>query len=65
VNGLGAALARERVVVPYLREGSLAELPGPRMPARWSYHIVYPSHKRLRPAAQAFVDWLVASAAAG
>jgi len=57
--GLGAALARERVVVPYLANGSLVELPGPRLPARWSYHIVYPAHRRLRPAAQVFVDWLL------
>jgi DNA-binding transcriptional LysR family regulator len=58
-RGLGAALARERVVGPYLADGSLAELPGPRMPARWSYHVVYPAHRRLRPAAQVFVDWLL------
>ena len=59
IQGLGAVLARERVVAPYLADGRLVELPGPRMPARWSYHIVYPSHRRLRPAAQAFVDWLL------
>ena len=58
VHGIGAALARERVVVPYLRDGRLVELPGPRMPARWGYHVVYPAHRRLRPAAQAFVDWV-------
>ena len=61
--GLGAALARERIVVPYLADGRLAALPGPRMAARWGYHIVYPSHRRLRPAAQAFVDWLLSVAA--
>jgi LysR family glycine cleavage system transcriptional activator len=59
IQGLGAVLARERVVAPYLADGRLVELPGPHMPARWSYHIVYPSHRRLRPAAQAFVDWLL------
>ncbi|MGO4551772.1 LysR substrate-binding domain-containing protein [Lysobacter sp. 2RAF19] len=58
-NGIGAALARERIVVPYLRDGRLVELPGPRMAARWGYHIVYPAHRRLRPAAQVFVDWLL------
>lgn len=58
-NGLGAALARERVVVPYLADGRLVALPGPRLPARWSYHIVWPAHRRLRPAAQVFVDWLL------
>ena len=59
VHGLGAALARERVVGPYLRDGTLAPLPGPRLSARWSYHIVWPAHRRLRPAAQTFVDWLL------
>jgi LysR family transcriptional regulator, glycine cleavage system transcriptional activator len=58
-QGLGAALARERVVRPYLDDGTLAVLPGPRLPARWSYHVVYPAHRRLRPAAQEFVDWLL------
>lgn len=58
-NGIGAALARERIVVPYLRDGRLVELPGPRMAARWGYHIVYPAHRRLRPVAQVFVDWLL------
>jgi DNA-binding transcriptional LysR family regulator len=57
--GLGAALARERVVAPYLEDGRLVVLPGPRLPARWSYHVVYPAHRRLRPAAQLFVDWLL------
>ncbi len=61
-NGMGAALARERIVVPYLRDGRLVELPGPRMAARWGYHIVYPAHRRLRPAAQVFVDWLLSVA---
>jgi len=46
-------------VVPYLRDGRLVELPGPRMAARWGYHIVYPAHRRLRPVAQVFVDWLL------
>ena len=61
-HGMGAALARERIVVPYLRDGRLVELPGPRMPARWGYHVVYPAHRRLRPAAQVFVDWLSSTA---
>jgi LysR family glycine cleavage system transcriptional activator len=34
-------------------------LPGPRLPARWGYHVVYPAHRRLRPAAQVFIDWLL------
>lgn len=59
-HGLGAALARERIVAPFLADGRLHRLPGPSIKARWSYFIVYPAHRRLRPAAQAFVDWLLA-----
>jgi LysR family glycine cleavage system transcriptional activator len=58
--GLGAALAREQVLTPWLRDGRLIALPGPPLPARWSYHVVYPSHRRLRTAARRFVDWLLA-----
>jgi LysR family glycine cleavage system transcriptional activator len=61
--GLGAALAREKIATPWLDNGRLRRLPGPVLPARWSYHIVYPSHRRLRPAAQVFVDWLLATSA--
>jgi DNA-binding transcriptional LysR family regulator len=61
--GLGAALAREKIATPYLADGRLRALPGPVLPARWGYYIVHPSHRRLRPAAQAFVDWLVADVA--
>ena len=60
VFGLGAALARQHIVVPYLANGRLLRLPGPELAARWSYFVVYPAHRRLRPAAQAFVDWLLA-----
>lgn len=62
-RGLGATLAREKIATPWLDDGRLQRLPGPILPARWSYHIVYPSHRRLRPAAQAFVDWLLAASA--
>ena len=62
-RGLGATLAREKIATPWLDDGRLRRLPGPILPARWSYHIVYPSHRRLRPAAQAFVDWLLAVSA--
>ena len=57
--GLGAALAREHIVTPYMANGRVVRLPGPELMARWGYHIVYPAHRRLRPAAQAFVDWLL------
>ncbi|GHE25016.1 LysR substrate-binding domain-containing protein [Vulcaniibacterium thermophilum] len=57
--GLGVALARGRIVQPYLDAGQLVKLPGPEMPGRWGYHIVYPAHRRLREPAQRFVDWLL------
>lgn len=58
-QGLGAALAREKISAPWLDSGRLHALPGPRLPTRWSYYIAYPSHRRLRAAAQSFVDWLL------
>jgi DNA-binding transcriptional LysR family regulator len=61
VFGLGAALARQHIVVPYLADGRLRRLPGPELNARWSYYVVYPAHRPLRAAAQVFVDWLLAS----
>jgi DNA-binding transcriptional LysR family regulator len=60
--GLGATLARDRIVGPYLASGRLVRLPGPAIPARWNYHVVYPAHRRLRPAAQVVVDWLLREA---
>jgi LysR family glycine cleavage system transcriptional activator len=60
VHGLGAALARDRIAAPYLASGYLLQLPGPALKARWGYYVVYPAHRRLRPAARAFVDWLLA-----
>ena len=57
--GLGIALARSRIAVPYLERGQLIRLPVPAMPARWGYYLVYPAHRRLRPAAQAFLEWLM------
>jgi DNA-binding transcriptional LysR family regulator len=60
VFGLGAALARQRIVTPYLDNNRLRRLPGPELVARWSYYVVYPAHRKLRPPAQAFVDWLLA-----
>lgn len=59
VYGLGVALARARVVAPYLADGRLRRLPGPTLTARWGYYVVYPAHRRLKPAAQALVDWLL------
>lgn len=63
-TGLGAVLARDRIATPYLASGRLVRLPGPAMPARWSYYVVEPTHRRLRPAARAFVDWVIEEARA-
>lgn len=59
VHGLGAALARDKIVAPYLAAGVLVRLPGPALKARWGYYVVYPAHKRLKPAARCFADWLL------
>ncbi|TZF90277.1 LysR substrate-binding domain-containing protein [Cognatilysobacter lacus] len=58
-TGLGAVLAREHVVAPYVADGRLVRLPGPALRARWAYYLVVPTHRRLRPAAHAFADWLL------
>ncbi|NTX67481.1 LysR family transcriptional regulator [Myxococcus sp. CA051A] len=58
-RGLGAALARDKVSEPFLSNGSLVRLPGPSLPTRYSYFVVYPSHRRLRAAARTFVDWVL------
>ena len=62
-HGLGAVLARERIAAPWLDSGRLQRLPGPTLPTRWRYYVVHPAHRRLRPAAQAFVDWLLTASA--
>jgi LysR family glycine cleavage system transcriptional activator len=59
VHGLGAALGREQIVAPYLADGRLVRLPGPTLPARFGYFVVYPAHRRLRQAARTFVDWVL------
>jgi len=61
--GLGVALARERILSPFLADGRLQVLDLPGLPARWSYYMVYPSHRRLSAPAQAFTDWLMADVA--
>jgi LysR family glycine cleavage system transcriptional activator len=57
--GLGAALARTRIVAPWIESGRLAPLPGPIVPARYSYYLIHPAHRRLSPAADAFARWLL------
>ena len=58
-NGLGVTLAREHIVPPFLEDGRLVPLAGPRMRSRWSYYVIHPSHRRLKPAAKVFADWLL------
>lgn len=62
VAGLGALLTRESVARPWLDSGALVPLPGPVLPSRWSYYLVKPKGRRLKPAAHAFADWLMAQA---
>lgn len=62
VAGLGVLLTRESVARPWLDSGALVSLPGPVLPSRWSYYLVKPKGRRLKPAAQAFADWLLAQA---
>ncbi|RKG88793.1 LysR substrate-binding domain-containing protein [Corallococcus terminator] len=59
VQGLGAALARDKIVTPYFADGRLVRLPGPTVPTRFSYFVVVPSHRKPRPAARAFIEWLL------
>lgn len=59
-QGLGAALARSSILQPWLDAGTLSKLPGPELPGRYSYHVVWPEHRRLKPAARSVVDWLLA-----
>jgi DNA-binding transcriptional LysR family regulator len=58
-HGLGAALAREKIVGPWLADGRLRRLPGPALPTRWNYFVVHPSHRRPRDCARLFLDWLL------
>jgi DNA-binding transcriptional LysR family regulator len=57
--GLGVALARDKIVAPFLEANLLVQLPGPALRARWRYYLIHPAHRRLRFAAQVFVDWLL------
>ncbi len=58
VYGIGAALARKRIVAPYLQRYELIRLPGLALKARFAYYAVYPSHRPLHAAAEVFIDWL-------
>ena len=58
--GLGAALARQRIVAPWLASGQLRRLPGEPMPGRYAYYVAYPAHRRPRAVVRRVIDWLVA-----
>jgi DNA-binding transcriptional LysR family regulator len=60
--GLGAALARSRIVAPWLRSGRLVRLPGPAMAARFAYYLIHPLERRPSEPAQVFARWLAAEA---
>ena len=59
-----ADLRRVGLVLGPQGRSAMQRLPGPVIEARWSYHVVYPSHRRLRAPARRFVDWLLADVAA-
>ena len=58
VYGLGAALARKHIALPYLQRYELVRLPGPAIRARFAYYAVHATHRPLSPAARLFMDWL-------
>lgn len=58
VYGIGAALARKQIVMPYLQRYELIRLPGPALKARFAYYAVHPTHRPLAPAAEAFIEWM-------
>ena len=58
IAGLGAFLARSRLVETHLERGELVRLPGPALKARFAYYAVYPSNHRLSEPAAAFVQWM-------
>ncbi len=57
-RGLGAALARSRLVGSWLRSGRLLRLPGPALAGRFGYYLIHPVHRRPSEAAMQFIRWL-------
>jgi len=58
VYGIGAALARKHIAMPYLQRYELVRLPGPALTARFAYYAVHPAHRPLTANAGIFIDWL-------
>jgi len=57
-EGKGVALGRKRLVEDALRAGTLVRLPGPSIPSRRDYYVVYPEGQPLTEPARVFVTWL-------
>lgn len=60
--GLGATLARQRIVSPWLADGRLRRLPGPDLPGRFAYYLIHPAHRPLSEPASSFARWLTGKA---
>jgi LysR family transcriptional regulator, glycine cleavage system transcriptional activator len=63
VGGVGAVLARQRLAEDLLVDGRLQRLPGPSVPARFSYFLVHPAQRPPSEPAARFIEWLQAEAA--
>lgn len=61
-RGLGAALARQRIVGSWLRSGRLQRLPGPAVPGRFGYYLIHPQHRKPSAQTQLFMRWLQSQA---
>ena len=58
VYGIGVALARKYIAIPYLQRYELLRLPGPALKTRFAYYAVHPAHRPLSTNAALFIDWL-------
>lgn len=58
VYGIGAALARKHIAMPYLQRYELVRLPGPALKTRFAYYAVHPAHRPLTANAATFIEWL-------
>jgi LysR family glycine cleavage system transcriptional activator len=56
---LGATLARQRIVKPWLADGRLCRLPGPDLPGRFAYYLIHPAHRPLSEPATLFARWVL------
>jgi LysR family transcriptional regulator, glycine cleavage system transcriptional activator len=63
-QGLGIALARSRVVGPWLSAGRLLRGPGPALRGRFGYFLIHAEDRPLSPGAARFAAWLRVQASA-